>query len=98
MSDPLEHAVCRSPEQNAAARKRHGHLWDYIIEGETPAQRHKRHIAAMQLCYTCPAIDACRTERRLVAAGPDEAIGVWHGQLLLPRDNIQATAGRPKAS
>ncbi|MDH6282874.1 hypothetical protein [Prescottella agglutinans] len=100
MSDPLEHAVCRSPEHDAAARKRHGHLWDYIIEGETDRQRHRRHIEAMQLCFTCPVIDACRDKRSSIVARRGEAAadGIWFGQLHLPPHVTQAGVGRPRAS
>lgn len=70
-------SLCREPEE---------FLWDWSIDGETPMQRTKRLRRAVDVCQDCPLMQQCRD----FAATERWACGVWGGEVLAPRREIEA--------
>lgn len=54
-------------------------MWDDHLDGahsETPLERRERHARAIEVCATCPALQACG------AAVTDGDSGIWAGRLV----------------
>lgn len=66
------------PAMPNASCKGHAPLHDDVIAGESTKQREERHARAVQICTSCPALDACRA----VLADLDVTVlGVWAGEV-----------------
>lgn len=68
-------SLCQEPEE---------FLWDWSIDGETPLQRTQRLRRAVEVCQKCPLMQQCRD----FAATEQWACGVWGGDILAPRREI----------
>lgn len=76
---PEPWAALRLPALRGGACTGRAPLFDYELDGETPAQRHARHTTAARICADCPALARCEAIARSL---PANTRGVWAGKLL----------------